>query len=57
MNENKIIELPTAQERVTPEQALKNIDQACSQLNTTRKVHAILSQSIKVLRQLIKVSE
>lgn len=33
-----------------PEQALNNLDQAAAQLAATRAVHAVLEQSVAVLR-------
>lgn len=38
---------------LTPEQAIRNLDQAVAQLSATRDVHMVLSQSISVLQGLI----
>ncbi len=36
---------------MTPEQALNNVDQAAAQVAAPREVHAVLQQSVAVLRR------
>jgi cell division septum initiation protein DivIVA len=42
---------------MNPQDALNLLDQAVSQISTTRKDHVLLQQAIEVLREEIKVKE
>ncbi len=55
MTDDKVINInkETDPNEITPEQALRNLDQACGQINATREVHLILSKSVEVLRATI----
>lgn len=40
-------------EEMKPEEALENLDRACSQINTSREVHLLLMKSVSTLKNFI----
>ena len=49
-----VVELPNAGEKLTPEVALQNLDQACATISATREVHFLLAKSAETLKVFIE---